>query len=131
MFHLDSTGVSNLVNSQDTDGRKIIEFDVRERLLLLGFYETSDFTFHVVVKVIEEGVSTEMKADMWGGLVQINQRFDFSDAENGKDGTMLTDYFSHTGLRIIVRFSIREAHAAHIAITQNIRHHFVNKSENV
>ena len=125
-----STGVSNIVRSQDKDGRRIVDFDIQERLVLLGFYETSNSTFHVTTKALEENVATQLTAKPLRGMVKINQGFDFSDAKKGnEDGTMLDDHAEYTAPRILARFVLREAVAAHTAITQNIRQHFMEVSQ--
>ncbi|KAJ7386268.1 hypothetical protein OS493_010672 [Desmophyllum pertusum] len=124
------TGVSNIVRSQDKDGRRIVDFDIQERLVLLGFYETSNSTFHVTTKALEENVATQLTAKPLRGMVKINQGFDFSDAKKGnEDGTMLGDHAEYTAPRILARFVLREAVAAHTAITQNIRQHFMEVSQ--
>lgn len=126
---MNSTGVSNIVRSQDADGRRIVEFDIQERVVLLGFYEIRNITFRVAVKAIKEDVSTQLKANVSAGMIQINQGFDLTDAENGKDGTMLGDHAKYTAPRILARLTLREAEAAHSVIIQNIKQLFEEVSK--
>ena len=129
MFFLSylSNGVSNIVRSQDQDGRKVVEFDVQERAVFLGFFDTGNFTFHVTTTELKENTATQMRATMHmiGGMVHvhINQGFHFSDSEEG--GTWLEDTFSHTARCIIGRVTSREAYDAHVGITENIKKYFV------
>ena len=124
-----STGVSNIVRSQDEDGRRMIEFDIEESFVLFGF-QSNNFTFPVTMKVIEEDVATELIAQQLYGMIKIHQGFDLADAKEGKDGTLLADSADYTAPHIITRFVLRQAEAAHTAITQNIWQHFMKIAKN-
>ena len=119
-----------IVRSQDEDGRRMIEFDIQESFVLFGFYQSNNFTFPVTMKVIEEDVATELTAQQLYGMVKIQQRFDLTDAKDGKDGTLLVDSADYTAPRIIARFILWQAEAAHTAITQNIRQYFMEIAKN-
>ena len=119
---LGSTGVSNIVRSQDEDGRRMIEFDIQESFVLFGF-QSNNFTFPVTMKVIEEDAATELMAQQLYGMIKIHQGFDLADAKEG--GTLLADSADYTAPHIIARFVLWQAEAAHTAITQNIRQHFM------
>lgn len=108
----------------------MIEFDIQESFDLFGFYQSNNFTFPVTMKVIEEDVATELIAQQLYRMVNIHQGFDLADAKEGKDGTMLADSADYTAPHIIARFILRQAEAAHAAITQNIRQHFMEITNN-
>lgn len=108
----------------------MIEFDIQESFDLFGFYQSNNFTFPVTMKVIEEDVATELITQQLYGMVNIHQGFDLADAKEGKDGTMLADSADYTAPHIIARFILRQAEAAHAAITQNIRQHFMEITNN-
>ena len=121
--------MSNIVRSQDEDGRRMIEFDIQESFVLFGF-QSNNFTVPVTMKVIEEDAATELIAQQLYGMIKIHQGFDLADAKEGKDGTLLADSADYTAPHIIARFVLRQAEAAHTAITQNIRQHFMKIAKN-
>ena len=118
---MNSTGVSNIIRSQDADGRRIVEYDIEEWPI----------TIHGAVKAIEEDVSTRANASLlglFGGMIQINQGYDLTDAEDGREGTMLVDYAEYTAPRILARFVLRKGKSVHVTLTQNLRQHFEEMS---
>lgn len=127
-FLCSSTGVGNIVRSQDEHGKRIMKFDMHQNLELFGF-KIYTGTLHITTRVIEEDASTLVTANPLRGMVKINQGFHLADAENGREGTMLGDHAEYTAPRILARFVLRKATAAHIVITQNIRQHFVEISQ--
>ena len=42
-----STGVSNIVIFKDNEGRRVVQFDIHEKAVLFGFYDTGNITFQV------------------------------------------------------------------------------------
>ena len=70
-FFLHSTGVSNIVRSQDEDGRRMIEFDIQESFVSFGFYQSNNFTFPVTMKVVEE--DPDVANSFRQGLRELNQ----------------------------------------------------------
>ena len=97
-----STGVSNIVRFKDNEGRRVVQFDIHEKAVLFGFYDTGNITFQVTTK---ENVANVV------GMLQINQEFHMSDSELG--GTLLEDHASFTEPRILARIALSEAHSAH------------------
>ena len=125
VIFLYSAGATNIVRSQDKDGRRMVEFDMQQSFPLFEFYQSNNFTFPVTMKVIEEDLAIELFTQQLYGIVKIHQGFDLADGKEGKDGTMLADSADYTAPRIIAKFILWQAEAAHTAITQNIRQHFM------
>lgn len=105
------------------------EFDIQESFVLFGFYQSNNFTLPVTMKVIEEDVATELIAQQLYGMIQIHQGFGLADAKEGKDGTLLADSADYTAPHFIARYVEWQAEAAHTAIVQNIRQHFMEIAE--
>lgn len=121
-----STGVSNIIRFKDKDERRTIQFDIQERDVVLGFYDTGNFTFQVTVKEIEENTATHLTATLMNGALKINQGFRLADSEEG--GTLLEDHAAYTAPRLLARLTRRQAFAAHTAITENTRLYFLELS---
>ena len=120
-----STGVSNIVRFKDNEGRRVVQFDIREKAVLFGFYDTGNITFQVTTKEKEKNTATQTTASLINGMLQINQEFHMSDSEGG---TLLQDYVSFTAPRILARIALREAHSAHSAVLENARQQFMELS---
>ena len=122
-----STGVSNIIRFKDKDGRRTIQYDIHERAVLFGIYDTGNITFQVTVKEIEENTATQLTASLMRGSVKISQGFRLTDSEEG--GTSLEDHAGYTARRLLARLTRREAFAAHTAINENIRLYFLELSQ--
>lgn len=120
-----STGVSNIVRFKDNEGQGVVQFDIFERAVLFGFYDTGNITFQVTTKEKEKNTATQTTASLINGMLQINQEFHMSDSEGG---TLLEDHVSFTAPRILARIALREAHSAHSAILENTRQQFMELS---
>ena len=121
-----STGVSNIVRFKDNEGRRVVQFDIHEKAVLFGFYDTGNITFQVTTKEKEKNTATQTTASLMNGMLQINQEFHMSDSELG--GTLLEDHASFTEPRIHARIALSEAHSAHCAILENTRQQFMQLS---
>ena len=102
-----STGVSNIVRFKDNEGRRVVQFDIHEKAVLFGFYDTGNITFQVTTKEKEKNTATQTTASLINGMLQINQEFHMSDSELG--GTLLEDHASFTEPRIHARIALSEA----------------------
>ena len=120
-----STGVSNIVRFKDNEGRRVVQFDIHEKAVLFGFYDTGNITFQVTTKEKEKNTATQTTASLINGMFLINQEFHMSDSEGG---TLLEDHASYTAPRVLARIVLRKAHAAHSAILENIRQQFMQLS---
>ena len=121
-----STGVSNIVRFKDNEGRRVVQFDIHEKAVLFGFYDTGNITFQVTTKEKEKNTATQTTASLINEMLQINQEFHMSDSELG--GTLLEDHASFTEPRILARIALSEAHSAHSAILENTRQQFMQLS---
>ncbi|KAM7432725.1 hypothetical protein ABFA07_016903 [Porites harrisoni] len=119
------TGVSNIVRFKDNEGRRVVQFDIHEKAVLFGFYDTGNITCQVTTKEKEKNTATQTTASLMNGIFQINQEFHMSDSEGG---TLLEDHASYTAPRILARIVLSEAHAAHSAILENTRQEFMELS---
>ena len=99
-----STGVSNIVRFKDNEGRRVVQFDIHEKAVLFGFYDTSNITFQVTTKEKEKNTATQTTASLMNGMFQINQEFHMSDSEGG---TLLEDHISFTAPRILARIALK------------------------
>ena len=122
-----STGVSNIVRYKDKDKQRVIQFDIQERAVLFGLYDTGNFTFQVTVTEIEENTATQLTASLMGGKVKINQGFHLTDSEEG--GTLVEDHAAYTAPRLLARLVRSQAHAAHTKITGNTIQYFIDISQ--
>lgn len=120
-----STGVSNIVRFKDNEGRRVVQFDIHEKAVLFGFYDTGNITFQVTTKEKEKNTATQTTASLMNGIFQINQEFHMSDSEGG---TLLEDHASYTAPRILARIVLSEAHAAHSAVLENTKQEFMELS---
>ena len=121
-----STGVSNIVRFKDNEGRRVVQFDIHEKAVLFGFYDTGNITFQVTTKEKEKNTATQTTASLINGMLQINQEFHMSDSELSE--TLLEDHASFTEPRILARIVLSEAHSAHSAILENTRQQFMQLS---
>ena len=86
-----SIGISNITRSKDEQGRRIVQYDIEERVTLFGFYESSA-NFRVTATVIQENAVIQNTAKLMGGLLQTKQTWRLSDSENGgEEETLLED----------------------------------------
>ena len=120
-----STDVTNIIRSQE-NGQRIVQFEIHQKLVIFGFFERSG-SFHVTVKEIEENTATQLTASPMGGMLHINQGFGVTDAEDG--GSLLEDHAEYTAPRILAIFARSVAHDEHTKITQNIKKHFLEVSQ--
>ena len=120
-----STGVSNIVRFKDNEGRRVVRFDIHEKAVLFGFYDTGNITFQITTKEKEKNTATQTTASLINGMFQINQEFHMTDSEGG---TLLEDHASYTAPRILARIALSEAHSAHSAILENTRQQFMELS---
>ena len=99
-----STGVSNIVRFKDNEGRRVVQFDIHEKAVLFGFYDTGKITFQVTTKEKEKNTATQTTASLMNGMLQIKQEFHMSDSEGG---TLLEDHISFTATRILARIALK------------------------
>ena len=126
-FHF-SIGVTNIIRSQDDDGQSTVQFDIHEKLVLLGFAKV--FKFQLTVKEVQESVATHMSAnlmDLMGGWFQLNQGFHMTDYEDG--GTLLEGHCQYAAPRFFARYIRGVGLAQHTAITVNTRKYFMKESQ--
>ena len=121
-----STSVSNIVRFKDNEGRRVVQFDIHERAVVFGFYDTGNITFQVTSKEKEKNTATQTTAFPINGMLQVNQEFHMSDSEGG--GTLLEDHVSFTAPRILARIALSKAHSAQSAILENTRQQFMELS---
>lgn len=76
-----STGVSNIARFKDKEGLRTIQFDIQERDVILGIYDTGNFTFQVTLKEIDKATATQMTATLVGGMLKCNQGFHLTDSK--------------------------------------------------
>ncbi|CAH3174179.1 unnamed protein product [Porites evermanni] len=120
------TGVSNIVRFKDNEGRRVVQFDIHEKAVLLGFYDTGNITFQITTNASKEkNTATQTTASLMNGMLQINQEFHMSDSDGR---TLLEDHASYTAPRILARIALSEAHSAHSAILENTRQQFMKLS---
>jgi len=128
-IHPSCTDVTNIIRSQE-NGQRIVQFEIHQKLVIFGLFERS-VSFHVTVKEIEENTTTQLTANPTGGMLQgmlhVNQGFRVTDAEDG--GSLLEDHAEYTAPRILAIFARSVAHDEHTKITQNIKKHFLEVSQ--
>lgn len=122
-----STGVSNIARFKDKEGLRTIQFDIQERDVILGIYDTGNFTFQVTLKEIDKDTATQMTATLVGGMLKCNQGFHLTDSKEG--GTLLEDRTAYTAPRLLARLARKRANAIHTAVTENIRQYFLELSQ--
>ena len=116
-----SIGISNITRSKDEQGRRIVQYDIEERVTLFGFYE-STANFRVTATVILENAVIQNTTKLMGGLLQTKQTWRLSDSENGgEEETLLEDQAEYTAPRILAMLVKKKAHAAHIERNNDIR----------
>lgn len=122
---LHSIGISNITRSKDEEGRRIVQYDIKERVTLFGIYE-STAKFRVTVTVIQENAVIQNTAKLMGGMLQTKQTWRMSDSEKGtKDETLLEDPAEYTAPRILAMLVKRKAYAAHIERNNDIRRYVI------
>ncbi|XP_078362886.1 uncharacterized protein LOC144647018 [Oculina patagonica] len=123
--------VSNVTKSQEQDGPKTFQFIMKERVVLIGFFNISKMVaFLVNVTVIEENAIIRNRLNVMGGIVQVTQHWYMTDSKNNNgDETLLEDHFEFTTARLLSRFTKKEASAAHATMMKNIRQHFIDSSQ--
>ena len=65
-----STGVSNIVRFKDNEGRRVVQFDIHEKAVLFGFYDTGNITFQVTTKEKEKNTAAQTTASLMNGMLQ-------------------------------------------------------------
>ena len=117
--------MTNVIRSQDQDGRRTVQFDMHEEGRFLGL--TSKIQIQLTVKEIEENVATQMSGSQLKGWFQFNQGFRLTDCKEG--GTMLEDHCQYTAPRFLARYIRGVGLAQHAAITENTRIYFLEVSQ--
>lgn len=113
--------MTNIIRSQDKDGRKTVQFDMHEEMRVLGI--SSKFEIQLTVKELQENVATHMSGSLLKGWFQFNQGFRFTDAKEG--GIMLEDRCQYTAPRFFARYIRGVGLTQHTAITENTRKYFM------
>ena len=129
LFHF-SVGTNNVTRSEQ-DGLKTIQYIMKERVVLIGFFNISKtITFQVNVTVMEENAVIRNRMDVMGKTFQVTQHWYLTDSKKGnKDETLLKDHFEFTTVRLLSRFAKKEASAAHNTMLKSIRQHFIDITE--
>ena len=121
-----SIAVVNVVRWRDDDGCKTVKFDIQDRIVWFGFYESS-ISFQVTAKAAQENAVIQNTANLLGGMFQIKQRWLLSDSENG---TLLEDHPMYIMPKVFARLSRDQATTAHIDLLNNIGQYFKDHSMN-
>ena len=120
-----SVGITNIIRSQDKDGRKTVQFDLHEEVPgpLFGYPSKVHVEVTMTVKEIQENEATHMSTTQFNGWFQFDQEFRFSDAKEG--GMMLEERCQCISAKTAIRYIAPIALAQHKDIMENTRKYFM------
>ena len=114
-------GITNIIRSQDKDGRKTVQFNLHEEVPgpLFGYPSKVHAEVPMTVKEMQENEATHMSTTQFHGWLQFDQEFRFSDAKEG--GMMLEERCQYTSAKTAIRYIAPIALAQHKDIMENTR----------
>ena len=120
-----SVGITNIIRSQDKDGRKTVQFNLHEEVPgpFFGYPSKVHAEVPMTVKEIQENEATHMSTTQFHGWLQFDQEFRFSDAKEG--GMMLEERCRYTSAKTAIRYIAPIALAQHKDIMENTRKYFM------
>ena len=120
-----SVGITNIIRSQDKDGRKTVQFNLHEEVPgpFYGYPSKVHAEVPMTVKEIQENEATHMSTTQFHGWLQFDQEFRFSDAKEG--GMMLEERCQYTSAKTAIRYIAPIALAQHKDIMENTRKYFM------
>jgi len=118
-------GITNIIRSQDKDGRKTVQFNLHEEVPgpFFGYPSKVHPEVPMTVKEIQENEATHMSTTHFHGWLQFDQEFRFSDAKEG--GMMLEERCQYTSAKAAIRYIAPIALAQHKDIMENTRKYFM------
>ena len=118
-------GITNIIRSQDKDGRKTVQFNLHEEVPgpLFGYPSKVHAEVPMAVKEMQENEAIHMSTTHFHGWLQFDQEFRFSDAKGG--GMMLEECCQYTSAKTAIRYIAPIALAQHKDIMENTRKYFM------
>ncbi|CAH3036917.1 unnamed protein product [Porites lobata] len=123
--HPNCVGITNIIRSQDKDGRKTVQFNLHEEVPgpFFGYPSKVHAEVPMTVKEMQENEATHMSTTQFHGWLQFDQEFRFSDAKEG--GMMLEERCQYTSAKTAIRYIAPIALAQHKDIMENTRKYFM------